>query len=348
MVIESKRLILRSWEDGDIDDIVEGLNNINVSKWLASVPYPYTDNDAQNFIKRAKEQDENTKISLAIVLKENNKVIGGTEIRNINKKDGTAGGGIWLNEKYQKNGYGTEAFYTKIKYAFEVLGLRRMENGYFQNNEKSKRMQEKLGFKNEGIKRKKYLCLATGEYVDECITGLLKEDFVDIYNLQEIHIRDVKKEDIEEIAKMKIDGWRESYKNIIDEDFLKQLDVKKEIEKLTNNYNENHFIVATMNEKIIGFCRYSGILDDSDNIDSEIGALYVKTEFKRNGIGRKLFEYAVNEFKQLDKNKMIIWCLEENYPSRAFYEKMGGKIYNKKSIKFGEKNYWLVAYTYDI
>ena len=36
---------------------------------------------------------------MKIVLKENNKVIGGTEIRNINKKDGTAGGGIWLNEK---------------------------------------------------------------------------------------------------------------------------------------------------------------------------------------------------------------------------------------------------------
>lgn len=67
----------------------------------------YTENDAKNFIERAKNQDEKVKISLAIILKENNKVIGGTEITNINKKDGTAGGGIWLNEKYKKNGYGT-------------------------------------------------------------------------------------------------------------------------------------------------------------------------------------------------------------------------------------------------
>ena len=56
---------------------------------MASVPYPYTENDARNFIERAKNNDENVKIALAIVLKENNKVIGGTEIRNINKKDGT-------------------------------------------------------------------------------------------------------------------------------------------------------------------------------------------------------------------------------------------------------------------
>ena len=179
MIINGKRIILRSWEYEDERDLVEGLNNINVSKWLASVPYPYTENDAKSFIEHAKKSDERDYIALAIVLKENNKVIGGTEIRNINKKDGTASGGIWLNEKYQKNGYGTEAFSTKIKYSFDTLGLRRMENGYFSNNEKSKKMQEKLGYKIEGLKRKKYLCLATNEYVDETITGLLKEEFIE-------------------------------------------------------------------------------------------------------------------------------------------------------------------------
>ena len=91
MIIESKRLILRNWEDSDIQDLVEGLNNINVSKWMSSVPFPYTEKDAKNFIEYAKQQDENHKISLAIVLKENNKVIGGTEIRNIDKRNGTAG-----------------------------------------------------------------------------------------------------------------------------------------------------------------------------------------------------------------------------------------------------------------
>jgi len=179
MIINGKRIILRSWEYEDEKDLVEGLNNINVSKWLASVPYPYTENDAKSFIEHAKKSDERDYIALAIVLKENNKVIGGTEIRNINKKDGTASGGIWLNEKYQKNGYGTEAFSTKIKYSFDTLGLRRMENGYFSNNEKSKKMQEKLGYKIEGLKRKKYLCLATNEYVDETITGLLREEFIE-------------------------------------------------------------------------------------------------------------------------------------------------------------------------
>ena len=179
MIINSKRIILRDWKDEDIIDLQNGLNNINVSKWLASVPYPYTKQDAESFIAFSKQVGEKLKnIMLAIVLKENNKVIGGTSIENINTKDGTAGGGIWINEKYQKNGYGIEAFSTRAKYCFEKLNLRRLENGYFTGNEKSKNMQHKLGYKDEGIRRKKYLCLATKEYVDEHVTGLLKEDFI--------------------------------------------------------------------------------------------------------------------------------------------------------------------------
>lgn len=54
MQIESERLILRSYEDKDEADLVEGLNNLNVSKWMAGVPFPYTEDDARHFIERAK------------------------------------------------------------------------------------------------------------------------------------------------------------------------------------------------------------------------------------------------------------------------------------------------------
>lgn len=180
MIIDGKRIMLRSWQDEDTDDLIEGLNNINVSKWLAAIPHPYTKQDAEGFIYYAKHTAENAgNIMLAIVLKESNKVIGGTSIEAINKRNGTAGGGIWLNEKYQRNGYGSEAFSLRIKYAFEEMGLRRIDSGYFPENSQSEKMQKNLGFRDEGIKRKSFLCLATNEYVDECITGLLKEEFVE-------------------------------------------------------------------------------------------------------------------------------------------------------------------------
>ena len=180
MVIEGDRIILRSWQEDDVDAIIDGLNNIEVSKWLATVPYPYDKEEAKKFLSFCKEADKGTTdIMLAIVLKETNEVIGGVSIQRINRRNGTAGGGIWLNAKYQKNGYGTEAFSLRAKFCFDVLGLRRLENGYIAGNEKSAKMQEKVGYKYEGLKRKHILCMATGEIVDECITGLLKEEFID-------------------------------------------------------------------------------------------------------------------------------------------------------------------------
>ena len=90
-IIETDRLILRQWKIQDVNDVVEGLNNLNVTKWLAQVPYPYTEEDAKSFINKS---IENNLYNFAIVLKEENKVIGGTQLTNISFVHGTAGGGI--------------------------------------------------------------------------------------------------------------------------------------------------------------------------------------------------------------------------------------------------------------
>ena len=154
LTLETDRLILRRWRLEDIDDAVEGLNNINVTKWMSHTPYPYTKKDAEDFINKS----INEKLyNFAIVLKSENKVIGGTQIRSIDFFQGTAHGGIWINEKYHGYGYGREAWGEGIRYAFEELGLRRLENGFFDGNESSWKMQKRFGYKIEGTKRQMYV-----------------------------------------------------------------------------------------------------------------------------------------------------------------------------------------------
>ena len=51
MLLETDRLILRDWKEEDADDLTEGLNDIQVSKWLAMVPFPYTIENARGFIR---------------------------------------------------------------------------------------------------------------------------------------------------------------------------------------------------------------------------------------------------------------------------------------------------------
>ena len=179
--LETERLILRDWDEKDVADLVEGLNNLNVSRWLAMVPHPYTIEDALKWIAFCLSNDtrpgERTAYHFAIELKAERKVIGGTSLENISKARQTAGGGIWLNEKYHGHGYGSEAFGERVRFAFEDLDLRRLENGYFEGNASSFLMQQRLGYQLEGMRRKAFKCMATGEVMDEYITGLLKEDW---------------------------------------------------------------------------------------------------------------------------------------------------------------------------
>ena len=165
LIIETERLILRRYSLNDVNDIVDGLNNINVTKWLAGAPYPYTKEDAVHFITKSLD---NNLYNFAIVLKSENKVIGGTQLTNVDLYNGTAGGGIWISEKYWGKGY-----------AFEIVGLRRLENGYFKENEKSHKMQLKFGYKDEGIRRQRFVSRGSGMIEDEYITGLLKDEWIE-------------------------------------------------------------------------------------------------------------------------------------------------------------------------
>jgi ribosomal-protein-alanine N-acetyltransferase len=179
--LETARLFLREWRSADVSDLVDGLNNLSVAKWLAFVPHPYTDQDALTWIERCKSLSQRgadrAEYEFAIELKSESKIIGGVSLTRISRLHGTAGGGIWLNARYQGHGYGSEAFGEKIRFAFEDLNLRRLENGFFKGNSASRAMQQRFGYKLEGEKRQAYRCLADGELKDECITGLLRDEW---------------------------------------------------------------------------------------------------------------------------------------------------------------------------
>lgn len=168
--------------------------------------------------------------------------------------------------------------------------------------------------------------------------------------LNEIVMRKARIEDIETISTIKVRGWQTAYRNIIENEYLDNMNIEHTIEKNKRNFNQQKFIVAELNNEVVGFCGYSYCDNEEqeDNADCELRGIYVKPEMKRNGIGKQLIQYVINEFKNARKRKMILWCLKENYPSRAFYEAMGGKSSKIKISKFGEKEYEIISYLYDL
>lgn len=178
--IETERLILRQPAKADISDIVKNLSNLNITKWLLVVKYPYTSKDALGFVNYCKEKSkENPKkdYSYWMELKETGEVIGGIGLGSIKYDQGTASLGYWLGQHHWRNGYGSEALGAILELAFKKLKLRRLEASVFVGNPSSGKLLEKYGFKLEGMKRKGAVCKADGKIKDENIYGLLRSEY---------------------------------------------------------------------------------------------------------------------------------------------------------------------------
>ncbi|HLP86776.1 MAG TPA: GNAT family protein [Candidatus Paceibacterota bacterium] len=183
MKLETKRLILRIPRKDDWKDIVEGVGEYDVSKMLLKVPYPYKKKDAVDFIGRkiAKwKQKVKDDYLFFIELKSEKKVIGAIGIHKVDNFSKTGETGSWINKKYWRNGYMTEAKIAVNDFAFNKLKLRRLDSPVYTDNVASNATQLKMGYKLEGVKRKTVRSLASGKIHDENIYGLLKEDWVKV------------------------------------------------------------------------------------------------------------------------------------------------------------------------
>jgi [ribosomal protein S5]-alanine N-acetyltransferase len=181
MKLVTKRLILRPLKKSDAKDIVDNINDLNITKWLLIVPYPYKLKDAKSWIKQNTEKwkkREKDDYGFGIELKGEKKIIGGIGLHKVRKSQGKAEVGYWLGRKYWRNGYGSEALKAVLDFAFKKLKLRRIEAGVFAGNPASGKLLEKFGAKKEGMKRMSCKCKADNKIKDEYIYGLLKQEYI--------------------------------------------------------------------------------------------------------------------------------------------------------------------------
>ena len=180
MIIETKRLILRKPRKSDWRDIQEGCKEIDIAKNTAVIPHPYKKKDAEWFINDSLKKwrkKERTTYNFFIELKSENKVIGVLSLSDINYFHGVSETGSWINKKYWRKGYISEAKIVINEFAFNKLKLRRLYSPVFKGNIASIKTQKKMGYKLEGIARKSAKCKATGKIHDNLLFGLLKEDW---------------------------------------------------------------------------------------------------------------------------------------------------------------------------
>ncbi len=142
-------------------------------------------------------------------------------------------------------------------------------------------------------------------------------------------IRRKNREDCATIVHVATVAWNETYKGIVDDDFLNKLYETEEqrTKEIYNKFNEedNHQLVLEVDNNIVGFVNVGDTDDTEYDNCGELHAIYILGKYKGKGFGKKLFEAGVEELKRMGYDKMIIGCLVGN-PSNDFYKHMGGKL----------------------
>lgn len=145
--METERLILRRWNESDAEDLFEYAKDADVGP-IAGWPPHKNIEESLSVIKNVL----NGKEAYAICLKKDNKAIGAIELKlnghtDLTVRDDECEMGFWLGKPFWRQGIMSEAVKEMLRHAFEDCSMQKVWIGYYEGNEKSKRLQEKCGFK---------------------------------------------------------------------------------------------------------------------------------------------------------------------------------------------------------
>lgn len=161
---------LREWHTDDAASLQQHADNPNIYSFLLDrFPHPYTMEAAIGWVNMM--LDQNPQVNFVIDV--DGKAVGviGLEIReDVYRK--TALLGYWISETLWGRGIMPQAIKLITAYAFENLGLIRIQAGVLSNNPRSMRVLEKAGFTMEGVLKNNII--KNGAVLDEHIYAVLK------------------------------------------------------------------------------------------------------------------------------------------------------------------------------
>ena len=147
MKMETERLILRHWEENDAEALYEYARDPDVGP-IAGWPPHKNIEESRNIIHTVFTGSED----YAVCRKEDNKAIGAISLKlnghtDMTDRDDECELGYWLGRPFWGQGLIPEAAKEILRHAFEDLNMRTVWCGYYEGNEKSRRVQEKCGFR---------------------------------------------------------------------------------------------------------------------------------------------------------------------------------------------------------
>lgn len=174
--LAAEEVRLRPWRDEDLPAVVAGFNDPAVRRFIWPRTTSYTAADAREwYAQQETNRLHGREICFALVEPtDDHVVLGGCSVHDVDLEQGRAAVGYWLDASARGRGVATAAVRLLAGWAFEGLGVARLELTCEPDNHASQQVAERCGFVREGVLRS-HLPFK-GRRRDSVVFGLLPSD----------------------------------------------------------------------------------------------------------------------------------------------------------------------------
>lgn len=161
--------------------------------------------------------------------------------------------------------------------------------------------------------------------------------------------RPAKLSDVQAVARIHVETWKEAYQGIIPDAYLQTLSIAEREEKWKQLIikEQTELWVAEKDSLITGWVSFGSSRDcDSRSETGEIFAIYILPSFWSIGVGKELMIQAMTRLEERGFTLVTLWVLVENKRAIKFYEKVGftPEANTVKSVEIGGKALQEVRY----
>lgn len=174
--LDTPRLRLRQLHAGDVAELFAIFSDPAVTRYWSHAPFRSVEQAEEYLCGIDTGRVNGTHLAWGVALHEGDRVIGTSTLFSLNPKHRRAEIGYALLSTHWRRGFAREALCALIGHAFSTLGYLRLEADVDPRNVASCRLQETLGFRQEGELRERWH--VEGEIQDSAVYGLLAREFI--------------------------------------------------------------------------------------------------------------------------------------------------------------------------
>ena len=169
-------------------------------------------------------------------------------------------------------------------------------------------------------------------------------------------IRPAVPNDAQEVARIRVLGWRFAYQGLVPQGYLDSLSIAEDTERMCgylsqlpqnlppnniasvqgpNDGEKRSFMLAVRDDVVLGFCHFSAAPNNADRVEratpggemvGRLHSLYVGPDALGQGIGHTLMSQALSTFTAWGCERAHLWVLEGNSRASSFYERQGWQL----------------------